>query len=161
MVDIEGDDSSFAASEKKSQLLMQRDEKIEDLQRQIQQSQVRPRIPTYMHCRVIVLTSLQTSRDALLEEVSFLSSKLSEWEDKMASFPSVQADNALLRERNDALLILLGEKEEELESLLQDMQDVKNLYKCEIEHLLSKIVPVASSTSTSDSSSPSESRPVM
>jgi TATA element modulatory factor len=84
----------------------------------------------------------QSSRDALLEEVSYLSSKLSEFEDQLASYPALSAENMELREKTEALLILLGEKEEELESLLQDMKDVKHLYRGEIEKLMSQLVPV-------------------
>jgi TATA element modulatory factor len=94
----------------------------------------------------------QSSRDALLEEVSYLSSKLSECEDQLASYPALSAENVELREKTEALLILLGEKEEELESLLQDMKDVKHLYRGEIEKLMSQLVPVDDLPSYDDGS---------
>ncbi len=45
------------------------------------------------------------------------------------------------RKQNNALLILLGEKEEELQALRDDIKDVKNLYKNQISQLLEKLVP--------------------
>lgn len=41
-----------------------------------------------------------------------------------------------MKNQNNALLLMLGEKEEVLESTLQDMKDMKELYKCEIKNLL-------------------------
>lgn len=41
-----------------------------------------------------------------------------------------------MKNQNNALLLMLGEKEEVLESTLQDMKDMKELYKGEIKNLL-------------------------
>jgi hypothetical protein len=40
----------------------------------------------------------------------------------------------------EVLLVLLGEKEEELEALLLDMREVKHMYKAQMEELLIKII---------------------
>jgi len=118
---LPGNESSFMASERAHQMILQKDEKIDDLTLQIQQ--------------------IQKSRDALLEEVSFLSSKISEYEESLDSLPRITAELADLRGKNDALLVLLGEKEEELENTIQDMQDMKSLYRTEIEKLLCHYAP--------------------
>jgi hypothetical protein len=52
------------------------------------------------------------------------------------------------RGRIDVLLVLLGEKEEELEAMIGDLKDVKGLYKDQIEDLLERIVTLPSSTSS-------------
>jgi hypothetical protein len=71
-----------------------------------------------------------------LDEVSYLSSKLSECEELLESLPNVKKESKLMKDQNNALLLMLGEKEEVLESTLQDMKDMKELYKCEIKNLL-------------------------
>lgn len=65
-----------------------------------------------------------------------MSSKLSEYEELLESLPAVKKESKLMKDQNNALLLMLGEKEEELESTLQDMQDMKQLYKTEIMKLL-------------------------
>lgn len=88
-----------------------------------------------------------------MDEVSFLSSKLSECEELLESFPKVKQEAKVLKNQNNTLLLMLGEKEEILESTLQDMQDMKELYKCEIRNLLNvteddvNTMDVSSSTS--------------
>jgi molecular chaperone GrpE (heat shock protein) len=83
----------------------------------------------------------QIGRDALLEEVSFLSSRLTEYEDEHNNSAKSKADIKLLVEQNNTLLLLLGEKEEELESIYQDMKDIKSLYQAEIENLVRRVAP--------------------
>ena len=79
---------------------------------------------------------MKLSRDALLDEVSYLSSKLSEYEELLESIPTMNKESKLIKEQNYALLLMLGEKEEVLESTLQDMKDMKELYRVEIKKLL-------------------------
>jgi hypothetical protein len=50
------------------------------------------------------------------------------------------------RSRIELLLVLLGEKEEELEGVLGDLQDVKGMYKAQMEEMLNKVI--ANSTAT-------------
>lgn len=52
------------------------------------------------------------------------------------------------RSRIDVLLVLLGEKEEELEAMIGDLKDVKGLYKDQIEDLLERIVTLPSTSSS-------------
>jgi lipoate synthase len=72
----------------------------------------------------------------LLDEVSYLSSKMAEYEELLESLPRVRKEAKLIKDQNNALLLMLGEKEEVLESTLQDMKDMKELYKSEIRNLL-------------------------
>lgn len=65
-----------------------------------------------------------------------MSSKLSEYEELLESLPTLQEETKLVKGQNNTLLLMLGEKEEVLESTLQDMKDMKELYKSEIKNLL-------------------------
>jgi hypothetical protein len=76
-----------------------------------------------------------------------LSSRSIELEEKLASLPSLQQSLTTLRDKNNALLLLLGEKEEEVEAITSDLQEVKYLYRTEIDSLLNKLLAL-NSTST-------------
>jgi chromosome segregation ATPase len=114
------ENESFAVSERSHQTILHKDEKIDHLSRQLQQA--------------------EASRDALLEEVSYLSSKVSSFEEGQSSLKPLRAEISKLKEQNETLLILLGEKEEELEGLMQDMKEIKELYREELNRLLEKSV---------------------
>ena len=91
---------------------------------------------------------LKISRDALLEEVNYLSAKNGKLEEDASSVPLLQEEARVNRGRIDVLLVLLGEKEEELEAMIGDIKDVKELYKDQIQELLGRIVTIPSSLST-------------
>ena len=78
----------------------------------------------------------QASRDALLDEVSFLSCRNAEYEDKTKFVDDI----IVVQKQNNTLLILLGEKEECIEDLTSDLKEVKNLYKAEIESLMNRLL---------------------
>lgn len=61
----------------------------------------------------------------------------------------LQEEARVSRSRIDVLLVLLGEKEEELEAMIGDIKDVKELYKDQIQDLLDRIITIPSSISTS------------
>lgn len=88
---------------------------------------------------------MQASRDALLEEVSYLSSKIAELDDKLHGLSLVEEELSHVKKRNDTLLILLGEKDEELQASFSDNMEVKNLYRVHIEELLLQLAPPSSS----------------
>lgn len=67
----------------------QRDEELSSLQMQI--------------------SKLEMSRAALLEEVSFLSSRNAQLEEEMLELAQLQADLAEMTKQKDVLLVLLGE----------------------------------------------------
>eukprot|EP00981_Chlorochromonas_danica_P005682 scaffold1172_cov180-Ochromonas_danica.AAC.9 len=117
---------SYVAAEKMMQRQRQRDEELSSLQMQI--------------------SKLEMSRAALLEEVSFLSSRNAQLEEEMLELAQLQADLAEMTKQKDVLLVLLGEKEEELEASLTDMMEVKNMYQEHIRDLLEQLTPTNSST---------------
>jgi hypothetical protein len=78
----------------------------------------------------------------LLEEVSYLSARNSQIEETLLSFEFIKAESMENKKQVEVLLVLLGEKEEELEGLLHDMNEVKHLYKSHIEELMQQVAPV-------------------
>ena len=85
------------------------------------------------------LQQLQNARDALLKEVTFLSSRNAQLEEEAGSVPLLREEAHMSRKRNELLLSLLGEKEEELEALEGDMREVKGLYRAQMDELLQRV----------------------
>lgn len=56
--------------------------------------------------------------------------------DKLATHDSVVAQLEELREQYDAILQMYGEKVEETQELQLDLQDVKDMYRLQIDDLL-------------------------
>ena len=75
----------------------------------------------------------------------------SQLEEICTSLPQLKIDLEQYKKQADVLLLMLGEKEEELEAMLSDMKEVKYLYSHQIEELLDKINPSSSSPSSSSS----------
>lgn len=111
-------DNSFVAVERQQQRQQKRQEEILSLQQSVQ--------------------SLQQARDALLEEVSFLSARNAQLEDETLSLPTLQETTKQLQQQVDVLLVLLGEKEEENETLTEDLRDTKTLYRDQLDTLLNR-----------------------
>jgi hypothetical protein len=65
----------------------------------------------------------------------------SQLEEECIILPKTIDDLNASNQRIEVLLVLLGEKEEELEGLLGDMKEIKNMYKNHMEDLLDKITP--------------------
>lgn len=82
---------------------------------------------------------MQNARDALLKEVTFLSSRNAQLEEQSASVPQLRDEVVVSRRKNDMLLVLLGEKEEELEAMEGDMKEVKSLYRSQMNELLERV----------------------
>jgi hypothetical protein len=74
--------------------------------------------------------------------VTFLSSRNAQLEEEAASLPALREEALSYRKRNELLLVLLGEKEEELEALEGDIKEVKDLYRSQIEDLLDRVAGV-------------------
>ena len=83
---------------------------------------------------------LERARDSLLEEVTLLSERNSELEESGAALEKLRGELNTQAETMDALLTLLGEKEEEEEAQMGDMREVKNLYSGEIRELSERLV---------------------
>jgi hypothetical protein len=65
----------------------------------------------------------------------------SQLEEQCASVPTLQAEADALGKRTEMLLVMLGEKEEELEAVLGDMREVKHMYRAHLDELLEKSNP--------------------
>ncbi|XP_073968898.1 TATA element modulatory factor-like isoform X2 [Rhodnius prolixus] len=74
---------------------------------------------------------LESERTSLRDEVGILTARLDEQSNDVSSL-------ALLRTQYDALLQMYGEKLEESQELRMDLQDVKDMYKAQIDELLKK-----------------------
>jgi len=110
---------SFAAHMRGEQLQAHREEENKALMTQLQQ--------------------LKAARDALLNEVTFLSSRNGFLEEEAASVPFLREEVGSSRKKCELLLVMLGEKEEEVEAALADMREVKGLYKQQIVELMERI----------------------
>ena len=100
---------SFAALERKHL----RNEKHEDTQRM----------------QLDLIKQLELTRDSLLEEVNLLSVRNAELEEQAGQSHSMQQRlNDALKKVN-LLLEIVGEKEEQLELTIEDMKDMRSLYK--------------------------------
>jgi hypothetical protein len=65
-------------------------------------------------------------------------------EEQCASVPDLRAEVEQLGQRTEMLLVMLGEKEEELEGALADMREVKHMYRQHLDELLQKYNPPVS-----------------
>ena len=95
----------------------------------------------HYHHHYIYTIVHKASRNALLEEVSYLSMRNSQLEESCRIMPQIKIDLEQYKKQADVLLLMLGEKEEELEGLISDMKEVKYLYSHQIEELLERINP--------------------
>ena len=76
----------------------------------------------------------------MLDEVNYLSAKNAKLEEDASNVPSLLEESKTSRSRIEVLLVLLGEKEEEVEAMLGDIKDIKNMYKDQMEELLEELV---------------------
>jgi hypothetical protein len=65
----------------------------------------------------------------------------SQLEEQCTSVPQLKAEAEALGKRTEMLLVMLGEKEEELEAVLGDMREVKHMYRVHLDELLEKSNP--------------------
>ena len=107
---------SYAASTRFSQLLQQRNDELTSAQARVKQ--------------------LERARQALLSEVTTLSARNAQLEEAASGVPALQASLARARSEVEVLMLLLGEKEEEVEAAQADMREVKALYRGQMETLL-------------------------
>ncbi len=73
--------------------------------------------------------------------MSYLSARNVQLEDDLVQFPTLKKELSEKQKQLEISLVLLGEKEEELEAALNDMKEVKNMYRNHIEELLMKVLP--------------------
>ncbi|XP_059393105.1 TATA element modulatory factor [Carassius carassius] len=82
------------------------------------------------------IASLERSRTVMAEELVRLTNQNEEMESKVKEIPRMKVQLKDLEQRHNTILQMYGEKAEEAEELRLDLQDVKNMYKTQIDELL-------------------------
>ena len=108
---------SVLALEKLHQALRQKEEEVAHLQKRLQ--------------------DVECTRNALTEEVTVLSRKAALLQTTMQASKTLRAQVADLSQKKDVLLELLGEKEEELENLQEELDGLKTHFRSQLDNLLS------------------------
>ncbi|GAX82954.1 hypothetical protein CEUSTIGMA_g10381.t1 [Chlamydomonas eustigma] len=87
---------------------------------------------------------LTLTRDQLAEELVSSTKRSEQASDALATAASLRKEVEMSKQRYVAAVELLGERDEALEELRADLQDVKNLYRDQIEYLVKKLTEVNS-----------------
>ncbi|XP_050978492.1 TATA element modulatory factor isoform X1 [Labeo rohita] len=82
------------------------------------------------------IASLERSRTVMAEELVRLTNQNDEMESKVKEIPKLKVQLKDLEQRHNTILQMYGEKAEEAEELRLDLEDVKNMYKTQIDELL-------------------------
>ncbi|KAM3878237.1 TATA element modulatory factor isoform 2-T2 [Diretmus argenteus] len=82
------------------------------------------------------ISSLERSRSVMAEELVRLTNQNDEMEDQVQEIPTLKVQLKELEQRHNTILQMYGEKAEEAEELRLDLEDVKNMYKTQIDELL-------------------------
>uniref|UniRef100_A0A3Q2Q9S8 TATA element modulatory factor 1 n=1 Tax=Fundulus heteroclitus TaxID=8078 RepID=A0A3Q2Q9S8_FUNHE len=82
------------------------------------------------------ITSLERSRSVMAEELVRLTNQNDEMQEKVKDIPKLKILLKDLEQRHNTILQMYGEKAEEAEELRLDLEDVKNMYKTQIDELL-------------------------
>nr|XP_011429212.2 TATA element modulatory factor isoform X1 [Crassostrea gigas] len=84
------------------------------------------------------IQQLERTRESMARELVNLTNQNEEIMEKIEELPLLKKQYEELNQRYDALLQMYGEKVEEADELRLDLQDVKEMYKLQIDHLLAK-----------------------
>ncbi|XP_043676768.1 TATA element modulatory factor-like isoform X1 [Vespula pensylvanica] len=84
------------------------------------------------------LSRRNIERDALNAELSVLTLKVEDLSNKIIEIQALNENLNEIQTRYDALLQMYGEKVEENQELRLDLEDVKDMYKSQIDHLLKR-----------------------
>lgn len=68
-----------------------------------------------------------------------MSSRNAQLEEDCIELPRVKDECQKLQKQLEISLLLLGEKEEELEAIVMDMKEIKNMYTAHIAELIEKV----------------------
>ncbi|XP_052465967.1 TATA element modulatory factor isoform X3 [Carassius gibelio] len=99
------------------------------------QSQLKLREGEIAHLQMEI-ASLERSRTVMAEELVRLTNQNDEMESKVQEIPKLKVQLKDLEQRHNTILQMYGEKAEEAEELRLDLDDVKNMYKTQIDELL-------------------------
>uniref|UniRef100_A0A8C1LEC1 TATA element modulatory factor 1 n=1 Tax=Cyprinus carpio TaxID=7962 RepID=A0A8C1LEC1_CYPCA len=86
--------------------------------------------------QIMEIASLERSRTVMAEELVRLTNQNDEMESKVKEIPKMKVQLKDLEQRHNTILQMYGEKAEEAEELRLDLEDVKNMYKTQIDELL-------------------------
>ncbi|XP_029630807.1 TATA element modulatory factor isoform X3 [Salmo trutta] len=82
------------------------------------------------------IASLERTRSSMAEEMVRLTNQNEEMEDSVKEIPTLKVQLQDLEQRHNTILQMYGEKAEEAEELRLDLEDVKNMFKTQIDELL-------------------------
>ncbi|XP_013865298.1 TATA element modulatory factor [Austrofundulus limnaeus] len=82
------------------------------------------------------IANLERSRSVMAEELVRLTNQNDEMDEKVKEIPKLKVQLKDLEQRHNTILQMYGEKAEEAEELRLDLEDVKNMYKTQIDELL-------------------------
>ncbi|TTB85607.1 TATA element modulatory factor [Bagarius yarrelli] len=99
------------------------------------QSQLKLREGEIAQLQVEIL-NLERTRSAMAEELVKLTNQNDDLEAKVKDIPRLRVQLKDLEQRHNTILQMYGEKAEEAEELRLDLEDVKNMYKTQIDELL-------------------------
>lgn len=99
------------------------------------QSQLKLREGEITHLQ-IEIGNLEKTRSIMAEELVKLTNQNDELEEKVKEIPKLRTQLRDLDQRYNTILQMYGEKAEEAEELRLDLEDVKNMYKTQIDELL-------------------------
>ncbi len=121
---------SFAANVRLEKMLRMREEEINDMSNKVRQ--------------------LENAREALLKEVTFLSSRNAQLEEEADGVSGLKAELEKSKKQQSLLLLMVGEKDEEIEAAHSDMKEVKLLYRAQLDALLAERLPQREENSSTD-----------
>ncbi|XP_075406022.1 TATA element modulatory factor [Tenrec ecaudatus] len=99
------------------------------------QSQLKLREGEITHLQ-LEIGNLEKTRAIMAEELVKLTNQNDDLEEKVKEIPRLRAQLRDLDQRYNTILQMYGEKAEEAEELRLDLEDVKNMYKTQIDELL-------------------------
>ncbi|XP_026076692.1 TATA element modulatory factor-like isoform X2 [Carassius auratus] len=99
------------------------------------QSQLKLREGEIAHLQMEI-ASLERSRTVMAEELVRLTNQNDEMVQEVQEIPKLKVQLKDLEQRHNTILQMYGEKAEEAEELRLDLDDVKNMYKTQIDELL-------------------------
>ncbi|XP_077386218.1 TATA element modulatory factor isoform X2 [Festucalex cinctus] len=82
------------------------------------------------------ISSLERSRSVMAEEMVQLTNQNDEMQEQVEEIPKLRIQLKELEQRHNTILQMYGEKAEEAEELRLDLEDVKSMFKTQIDELL-------------------------
>ncbi|KAL6848950.1 hypothetical protein ACP4OV_021533 [Aristida adscensionis] len=85
------------------------------------------------------LASLESIRNSLAEELVKMTEQCEKLRNEAAALPGLRAELEALKQRHFQALELMGERDEELEELRNDIVDLKEMYREQVDLLVSQL----------------------